>query len=91
MDKNRSIDVTKIAYQLPQPAGMISDIFVAAALDLEANEREWVPRSADGSFRPLILMWHLGFWEWIGSGPVFLFLLSSALLLPQAEHGPPGK
>jgi len=55
VDKNRSIDVTKIAYQLLQPAGMISDIFVAAALDLDANEREWVPQSADVSFRQLIL------------------------------------
>ena len=55
MDKNRSIDVTKIAYQLPQPAGMISDIFVAAVLDLDANERECVPQSADVWFRPLIL------------------------------------
>jgi len=27
-------------------------------------------------------LWHLGFWEWIGSAAVFLFLLSSALLLP---------
>lgn len=30
--------------------------------------------------------WHLGFWEWIGSAAVFLFLFSSALLLP--EHAP---
>jgi hypothetical protein len=27
--------------------------------------------------------WHLGFWEWIGSAAVFLFLISSALLLPE--------
>jgi hypothetical protein len=27
-------------------------------------------------------LWHLGFWEWIGAGAVFLFLLSSALFLP---------
>jgi hypothetical protein len=27
-------------------------------------------------------LWHLGFWEWIGSGAVFLFLLSAALFLP---------
>jgi hypothetical protein len=40
VDKNRSIDVTKIAYQLLQPAGMISDIFAAAALDLDANQGE---------------------------------------------------
>jgi hypothetical protein len=55
VDKNRPIDVSKIAYQLPQPAGMIPETFVAAALDLDANEREWVPQSADVSFRPLIL------------------------------------
>jgi hypothetical protein len=27
-------------------------------------------------------LWHLGFWEWIGSAAVFLFLLSSVLFLP---------
>jgi hypothetical protein len=31
-------------------------------------------------------VWHLGFWEWIGSAAVFLFLLCSALFLP--EHVP---
>lgn len=30
-------------------------------------------------------LWHLGFWEWIGSAAVFLFLLSSALFLPPSE------
>ena len=28
------------------------------------------------------IVWHLSFWEWIGSVAVFLFLLSSALFLP---------
>jgi hypothetical protein len=28
-------------------------------------------------------LWHLGFWEWTGAGAVFLFLLSSALFLPE--------
>lgn len=28
-------------------------------------------------------LWHLGFWEWIGSVAVFLFLLSAALFLPE--------
>lgn len=55
MSKDRSIDVSKIAYQLPQPAGMIPDIFVAAALELDADERSWVPQSPDVAFRPLIL------------------------------------
>jgi hypothetical protein len=31
-------------------------------------------------------LWQLGFWEWIGSGGVFLFLLSSALFLPDPEN-----
>jgi hypothetical protein len=60
--KDRSIDVTKIAYQLPQPAGMISDILVAAALDLDANVRDWVPQSADVSFRPRILTVRQGYY-----------------------------
>ena len=29
------------------------------------------------------LLWHLGFWEWIGSTAVFLFLLGAALFLPE--------
>jgi hypothetical protein len=28
-------------------------------------------------------LWHLGFWEWIGSGAAFLFLLGAALYLPK--------
>jgi len=29
------------------------------------------------------LAWNLGFWEWIGSALIFLFLLAAALFLPQ--------
>jgi hypothetical protein len=29
--------------------------------------------------------WHLGFWEWIGSTAVFLFLTTAALFLPEGE------
>lgn len=32
-------------------------------------------------------IWHLGMWEWIGSWAVFLFLFSSALLLPEHPNG----
>jgi 2,4'-dihydroxyacetophenone dioxygenase len=34
---------------------MIPDTFVAAALDLDADERAWVSQSPDVAFRPLIL------------------------------------
>ena len=50
-----SIDNSKIAYQLPQPIGMISDVFVGAALDLDSDERDWVPQAKDVAFKPLIL------------------------------------
>ncbi len=33
------------------------------------------------------LFWHLAFWEWVGSAAVFLFLLSSALFLPEHTSG----
>jgi hypothetical protein len=48
-------DNSKIAYQLPQPVGMVPDAFVGSALDLDGDERDWVPQSKDVAFRPLIL------------------------------------
>jgi hypothetical protein len=32
-------------------------------------------------------LWHIGFWEWLGSAAVFLFLLSAALFLPEHTGG----
>jgi hypothetical protein len=32
-------------------------------------------------------LWHLAFWEWVGSAVVFLFLASAALLLPSDGKG----
>jgi hypothetical protein len=51
----RSIDQSKIAYQKPQPAGMVPDVFVGSALELDGDEREWVPQSDTVAFRPLVL------------------------------------
>lgn len=50
-----SIDNSKVAYQLPQPGGMVSEIFVGAAFDLDGDERDWAPQSKDVAFKPLIL------------------------------------
>jgi hypothetical protein len=47
-----SMDESKIAYQLPQPFGMVPDAFVGSALDLDGHEREWVPQSPTVSFKP---------------------------------------
>ena len=43
--ERRPIDQSKIAYQKPQPAGMVPDVFVGSALELDGDEREWVPQS----------------------------------------------
>jgi hypothetical protein len=32
------------------------------------------------------IAWHLGFWEWIGSGAVIMFLIVSAWLLPASDR-----
>jgi len=48
-------DVSKIPYQLPQPTGMVSDIFISNLLNLDGDERDWVPQSADVSFKPIVL------------------------------------
>ncbi len=52
---NRSIDHSRIAYQLPQPIGMMSDALIPSVLDLDGDERLWVPQSENFFFRPLIL------------------------------------
>jgi hypothetical protein len=49
--ERRSIDQSKIAYQKPQPAGMVPDVFVSSALELDGDEREWVPQSDTVAFR----------------------------------------
>lgn len=38
-----------------QPAGMVPDLVIEGALDLEADDRLWVQQSADVAFRPLLL------------------------------------
>jgi 2,4'-dihydroxyacetophenone dioxygenase len=48
-------DPSKVPYQLPQPVGMLPDVFVAAALDLDADERAWVPQAEGVWFKPLVL------------------------------------
>src|SRR3954468_16426490 len=42
MSERPELDTSKVAYQLPQPAGMMPDIFLGGALDLDGDERDWV-------------------------------------------------
>lgn len=49
------LDSRKIPYQLPQPTGMVADVFARGALDLDGSEQDWVPQSPDVAFKPLVL------------------------------------
>lgn len=76
-------DLRKVAYQLPQPGGMVPDIFVGNALDLDGGDpREWVPQSADVSFRPLVLGVSQGFY-------VNILRVRSAGVLSRHRHTGP--
>ena len=71
--ESRPIDQRKIAYQKPQPIGMVPDVFIGSALELDGDEREWVPQSPTVAFRPLVLNVSQGYYR--HSGPVHAFTL----------------
>jgi quercetin dioxygenase-like cupin family protein len=48
-------DQPPVPYSGPKPYGMTDDIIIAGALDLNCDERLWVPQSTNVAFRPLLL------------------------------------
>lgn len=48
-------DSQLIPFRGQQPYGMIPDLVVTGALDLDTDERLWVPQAENVSFRPLCL------------------------------------
>src|ERR1700761_5036336 len=44
-----------VPYAGPKPYGMTDDLIVPGALDLDGDERLWVPQSTAVEFRPLVL------------------------------------
>lgn len=42
-------------YRVEQPYGVPADLIIPGVLDLDPDERLWVPQAADVSFRPLLL------------------------------------
>lgn len=76
------LDMSKVAYQKPQPFGMLPDVFLAGALDLDGDERDWVPQSEDVSFKPLILSVSQGFY-------VNILRVRRAGLLSRHRHSGP--
>lgn len=57
-----AMDEARIPYRLPQPAGMVPDLFLAGALDLGADEGLWVRQAENVWFRPLILCVSQGYY-----------------------------
>jgi 2,4'-dihydroxyacetophenone dioxygenase len=45
-------DLRAVPYQGAQPVGMLADFVEQGALDLDADERLWVPQAPDVKFRP---------------------------------------
>src|ERR1700745_2416299 len=80
--EGRSIDQRKIAYQKPQPVGMVPDVFIGSALELDGDEREWGPQSPTLAFRPLVLNVSQGYYINI------LRVRSSGVLSRHRHSGP---
>jgi 2,4'-dihydroxyacetophenone dioxygenase len=76
------IDLSKIAYQLPQPMGMVPDALIAGGLVLDGDERDWVPQSPTVSFKPLLLNVSQGYYLNI------LRVRASGVLSRHRHHGP---
>lgn len=50
---NQPANPQLIPFRGPQPYGMVPDLVVPGALDLDADERLWVPQAENVSFKPL--------------------------------------
>jgi quercetin dioxygenase-like cupin family protein len=48
-------DRRKIAYQKPQPYGVLNELLIHGALDEAPDERLWVPQAEGVDFRPLLM------------------------------------
>ena len=51
-----------LAYQLPQPAGVLPELVAPGALRLDGDERDWIPQAEGVWFRPLLFSVSGGFY-----------------------------
>jgi hypothetical protein len=75
-------DSRAIAFRGEQPAGMLDDLVVEGALDLDGDERLWVPQGPDVDFRPLLFSVSQGYF-------VNLLRVRRAGLLSRHRHAGP--
>jgi quercetin dioxygenase-like cupin family protein len=78
----RHVELSDIAYQLPQPMGMVPDMLIAGALALDGDEREWAPQAQGVRFKPLLLNVSHGYYINI------LQVRASGVLSRHRHHGP---
>lgn len=76
------MDARKIAYRQPQPFGMMADIFLGDGLDLDVDERFWIPQAEGVCFRPLVLSVSQGYY-------VNLLRVRKAGVLSRHRHSGP--
>ena len=55
VESKQSRSEEAVPYRGEQPYGMLEDLVVPGVLDLDSDERLWVPQAKDVSFRPLLL------------------------------------
>ena len=67
------------------PIGCVATIGALQFLGHEANQA-WAEHARQ-AFRHTV-MWHLAFWEWIGSVIIFTFMMVTVLLLPEGFNVP---
>jgi len=76
------MDPSKVAYRKPQPFGMLAEIFMPGVLDLDADERLWVPQADGVWFKPLVLSVSQGFY-------INLLRVRNAGVLSRHRHNGP--
>ena len=55
VDLTRNQDPSCISYQLPQPTGMLPDVYLKGSLDYGVDGYLWVPQAESISFKLLVL------------------------------------
>ncbi len=59
---NQEMDMRAVAYRGAQPTGMLPDLLLGGALDLEGDAQPWIPQAEGVDFRPLMLSVSQGFY-----------------------------
>jgi hypothetical protein len=67
------------------PVGCAAIVGVLAFLDDQENQA-WAQQARE-TFKHT-MMWHLAFWEWMGSVMSFMFMVVTVLLLPEGIKAP---